>query len=182
MRPTSSQEILQRIRGGELIAPDTGALQPAPKPLDETLQETEVESLARRHRYLEVTNVFIQAFTLLQQSAVSLDEFYDWASRRIESENTEHFRLLRSRLYQAGLLDDEDADPKTVRLVVLNHQRALQQALPAPVASTVPQPEEEEEEGVGEEEDFSEEGDSEEQEESTTAAPRVSPRRRRTTR
>ncbi len=130
MRPTTSAEVLNRIQSGELIAPDTGALQPAPKSADATLEETEVESLQRRHKYLETQSVFIRAFDLLRENNVSVDEFYDWASRRIESENTEHFRLLRARLVTQGLIDDEEADPKTVRLAVLKHQREVAATTP----------------------------------------------------
>lgn len=168
MRPTTSEEVLRRIQGGELIAPDTGALQPASKPFDEVLQETEGEALTRRHRYLDVTGVFLNVFDMLRQSNVSIDEFYDWASRRIESENTEHFRLLRSRLYSQGLLDNEEADPKAVRLAVLAHQQQLRATAPLVVTTSTgetfetAEPEKLEENGVDKESESTEEQESSE--------------------
>lgn len=186
MRPTTSEEVLRRIQSGELIAPDTGALQPAPKPLDKALQETEGEALTRRHRYLEVTGVFLNVFDMLRQANVSIDEFYDWASRRIESENTEHFRLLRSRLYSQGLLDDEEADPKAVRLAVLAHQQQLRAATSLVVTTStgetfeVAEPDDLDEDGsVGEEEeDLTEDSESEEQEKVSKPTPNSLRRRR----
>ncbi len=124
-RESRFETLLEAARAGELVLPSTG-YNPEDLVTDDALVETQAEALVRRHRGLIKFESFLQAYNLLIERSLDLDEFYEWAAARIADENTEHLRVLKIRLHEKGLLDDEEIEPAELRRLVRRLQRQNQ--------------------------------------------------------